>query len=253
MSESVQLIQPTPPITKILLCTPVALGLPRVEYTVSLVGTVVALLNHGCQLLFSMEESGDIVRSRNFAAAQVLLDPTITHLMFLDADMSWREHDAMAHMLCKDRDVIAGAYTTRWHDARWTFRAGDVQNLRLTPDGLLPAQYVPTGFMLLKRQVLERIVAARPDLKCNFDSVRTRPDLPGQVYDEPGKYLIFDSRVSADGTYMSDDFGFCETWGGIGGEMFLYPNVTISHHWTTANTANLHDWLVQLGVATTAL
>lgn len=236
-------------MAKILLCVPVALGYSRVEFNLSTLLTIRHLERAGHEVLVEMDESGSIVRSRNLGAAKVILDKSFTHLMFLDSDMSWVEDYAMTEMVALNRGVVCGVYTTKWKMPRWTMMTyGDVRELVVQEDGCVELRKAPTGFMLIQREVLEVIVEERPDLKINFNSVVNRPDHPGG-YHEPGQYLIFDARRSnEEDYYVSDDYGFSETWTGMGGKLWAWPNVTITHHFTTGHTANLNEYLTALGV-----
>ena len=235
-------------MAKVLLCTPMALGLCRAEFAVSLLGTVMHLTNSGHQVQTMIDESGSIVRSRNLAAAAVLLDNSYTHLAFADADMSWNEMDVFTRMVELDRGVIAGIYTTKWKEPRWNFKTfcDDLSQLVPDEDGLIELRAAPTGLMMIKREVLEVIAEQRPDLKINFNVIVHQPG--GDVH-EPGQFLFFDSRRSATGgEYMTDDYGFSETWTSLGGKLWAYPDVTIKHHFTTAHEANLQVGLKLLGV-----
>lgn len=239
-------------MSNILFVVPVALGLPRAEFCLSLMASVMALQRAGHNTGFAMDESGSIVRSRNLGAAQVLNDPTWTHLAFADADMSWSPADVFLRMLEQDKMVICGVYVTKWGAPRWTMHThGNPQDVKPDGCGLVPLQDAPTGLMLIKREALELLAEKRPDLKINFDSVVERPDAPGGRLVEPGTYLFFDARRSGrsgKGHYVSDDYGFSETWESVQGRIWAYPWVTISHHFTTANTACLGEWLEGIGV-----
>ena len=235
-------------MARILLCIPQALGYARVEFQMAMLGTVLDLRSQGHEVVVDLDESGSIVRSRNLGAAKVLLDPAYTHLGFLDSDMSWPEFDAFRRMVEMDRGVVCGIYTTKWKEPRLALMSYEENVRDMVPDedGLIRIRKAPTGFMVIQRQVLEAIVAERPDLKINFNSVVRRPE--GE-YIEPGQYLIFDARRSNDEDYyVSDDYGFSETWTGIGGNLWAYPYVTISHHYMTAHTVNFGELLKTLGV-----
>lgn len=238
-------------MANVLICTPVALGWNRVEYTLSLMGSVLALARAGHGTGFMLDESGSIVRSRNIGAAALLTSDQFTHLAFADADMSWNPPDVFVKMLELDQPVVCGSYVTKWGGARWCMHThGNPRDVKPTDQGLVPLLDAPTGLMLIRKDALEALAKGRPDLKCNFDSVVDHPDHPDGLY-EPGTYLFFDQRRSTRGKkghYVSDDYGFSENYESIGGKIVAYPWVTISHYFTTANTACLGDWLESIGV-----
>ena len=236
---------------KILFCTPVALGWNRVEFTLSILGSALALARAGHDMAFMMDESGSIVRSRNMGAAHILNNQEYTHLAFSDADMSWEPKEAFLHMLEADEPVVCGTYVTKWGSPRWCMHThGNPRDVKPNEKGLVPLLDAPTGLMLVRRDALEALAKGRPDLKINFDSMVEHPDHPDGLY-EPGTYLFFDARRSTrgkQGHYVSDDYGFSENYESIGGEIWAYPWTTISHYYTQANTANLGEWLESIGV-----
>lgn len=239
-------------MANILFVVPVALGLPRVEFCMSLMGSVLALARAGHNTGFMMDESGSIVRSRNLGAAQLLNNPEYTHLAFADADMSWQPHDVFVKMIELDRPVVCGVYLTKWGQSRWTMhtKCQNPRDVQPTEQGLVPLLDAPTGLMLIKREVFVEMAEKRPDLKINFDSVVEHPDHPDGLF-EPGTYLFFDARRSTRGKkghYISDDYGFSENYESIGGEIVAYPWVTVAHHYTTSNVGCLGTWLEEIGV-----
>jgi hypothetical protein len=214
----------------ILIHTPCALGLAKNEHLASVVNTVCSLKDAGHKVFYSNTSSSSIVEARNRAVQTMLRHPDITHILFLDSDMSWAEGDAVTKMLEMDRDVIAAGYLTRSLESpNWTFvKPNEVPDL--DEQGNIRVVALPTGFFLAKRSVFERIIAARPDLKVIFHPEDT---------DATDMYLFFDARRRKNTfKYQTDDFGFCETWEDMGGEMWLYPNVTITHWAWVGITAN---------------
>lgn len=242
-------------MAKILVCTPVALGLPRVEYSLALAGTTLSLAKAGHDVAFMLDESGSIVRSRNMGSAVILNDPSFDFLVFIDADMAWEPVDAIRDMIDLIQKgwakVICGGYLTKWKASRWCFHThGNPREVVPNEVGLVPLLDAPTGLMVLHRSALEELAAGRPDLKINFDSLVEHPDHPDGLI-EPGTYLFFDARRSTRGRkghYVSDDYGFSENYESVGGKIWAFPWVRISHYYTMANTATLGEWLESIGV-----
>lgn len=217
---------------KLMIATPASMGWTHVDYSGSLIGLTVALINNGIPFLFYGREGSGIVKPRNLMVKDFLEDPSLTHLLFIDADMGWNPPGVIIDMLKADEDVVCGVYLSRGSEPFWTCRPLTTE---LNEKGLLELEAAPTGLMLIKREVIQKIVDERPDLKINFDK---------RDGEEPNSYLIFDARRSADGThYMSDDYGFSETWRSLGGKIWCYPDVTISHWWMTKNTGNVKEML----------
>lgn len=91
--------------------------------------------------------------------------------------------------------------------------------------GFATATYAGTGFQLIKRNVFERMIHAYPELKYRAihaqDSAAPSPD---------NRYALFDPLIDAEsGTYLSEDYAFCQRWRAIGGEIWLDLESRLTH------------------------
>ena len=104
-----------------------------------------------------------IPRGRNNLVAKFLHNTTATHLMFIDADIRWHP-EYVFKMLNANKDVICGLYPMKSIPPRFVINAlpggakeGDLEEVATAG----------TGFMLIKRECLEAMVAAYPETKYN--------------------------------------------------------------------------------------
>jgi hypothetical protein len=77
--------------------------------------------------------------------------------------------------------------------------------------------------MLLKRQVIERMIAAYPESRYNsvhaYSNAKTAES-----------YALFDCMIDKDtDAYVSEDFGFCQKWRDIGGRIWLDTEGKLTH------------------------
>jgi hypothetical protein len=80
----------------------------------------------------------------------------------------------------------------------------------------------PTGFMAIKRAVFERLMASYPDL-------RYMPDSIGEA-DLGLHYRFFDVMVDPQTRrYLSEDYGFCRLWSGLGESIYVDANSNLTH------------------------
>ena len=80
-----------------------------------------------------------------------------------------------------------------------------------------------TGFMIIKRQVLEKIIKAQPELKYVNDM-----PLPEAVKQQ--SYSIFDTmHCPKTNRYLSEDYTFCHRWIALGGEVWVDPRTQLNH------------------------
>jgi hypothetical protein len=91
-----------------------------------------------------------------------------------------------------------------------------------TENGLLEIYDGATGFMLIKRPVIEKLIKSYPETRY----------IP-EVYDEESqkgmsKYAIFDTMID-NGRYLSEDYTFCRRWQNIGGKVYVDPTIVLDH------------------------
>jgi hypothetical protein len=100
--------------------------------------------------------------------------------------------------------------------------------------GLIQAHHVGTGFLRIKRTALEKMVKAYAAL-----SVHEFTD------EEP--WIDLFGRIILDGWKFGEDKSFSKRWTLLGGQLWVYPDITFSH-WdgNTPFTGNLHKYLLKL-------
>ena len=90
-------------------------------------------------------------------------------------------------------------------------------------NGLIKLKDAATGFMLIKREAILKMIDAYPELYFNNDL-----DLPEE--EAKWTYLLFDVMHEQETKrYLSEDYAFCRRWQKIGGEVWLDPLVELDH------------------------
>ncbi|HEX3939396.1 MAG TPA: hypothetical protein VHX43_17980, partial [Xanthobacteraceae bacterium] len=125
-----------------------------------------------------------VTRVRNDCVAFFLSQPQYTHLFWIDADIGFSPQAAFRLLLC-DHDVAASVYPLKREDwpaegvpagttrqkfeelyARFTVNAGRVGetevDIAVDKDGFIKVREAPTGFMCIKRDVFDRLIACYP-------------------------------------------------------------------------------------------
>jgi hypothetical protein len=196
------------------------------------------------QVLFHQGESL-VTRARNNCVAQFLANPEWTHLFWIDADIGFSPQAAF-RLLLSDYEIAAGVYPLKREDwpeegvaagatraqfdatfTRYTVNAsaseasGKVE-LEVQPDGFMKMTEAPTGFMAIKRGVFERLMASYPELNYVPDSI-------GEA-DRGLHYRFFDVMVDpVTRRYLSEDYGFCRLWSGLGESIHIDANSNLTH------------------------
>ena len=122
MLENVQAIEAKkPPV--LFVATPMYGGLCTGGYTTGILNCTQEFLNNGVKMYYSyMQNESLITRARNGMAYDFLDTPDATHLMFIDADITFNPAD-IVKMIKADKDIICGLYPKKeinWklvHDA----------------------------------------------------------------------------------------------------------------------------------------
>ena len=92
-------------------------------------------------------------------------------------------------------------------------------------NGIMEATHVPTGCMLIKRHVLTKMIEKHPELEIYQPTM-----INGKEEKKPNFYNLFDTlHDPKTKRYYGEDFGFCQRWRDMGGEVFAYVSDYITH------------------------
>lgn len=160
-----------------------------------------------------------ITRARNNLVARMMADPKATHIMFIDADIGFPE-DALFKLIAHDVDVVAGLYPKKALPISYVVNALKDGEER---DGLVEVRHAGTGFLLIKRQVIERLIEKMPEKKFR-DNIGF-----GKAF-EPFMYGFFETYIDAQGYYQSEDYYFCDlVRRELGVKVWVDPSIKLAH------------------------
>ena len=182
----------------------------------------------------TMTNESLISRARNTLTAKFLHTKESTHLMFIDADIGWEPWHLLV-MLDRQKDVIGGLYPMKSLPVKWCVNGIPGQEEGV--DNLVEVTKTGTGFMLIKRDVFEKL-DAHPAVKPFANDI----GLPREL--DPYMKTYFDTAVR-EGRYYSEDWTFCENWRDIGGQVFIDKRVLLRHTGTYVFDAQSQDKLYQ--------
>jgi hypothetical protein len=181
----------------------------------------------------TMTNESLISRARNTLSAKFLHTEGSTHLMFIDADIGWEPWHLLA-LLNADKDVVGGLYPMKSLPVKWCVNGipGQVED----PDSsLIEVTKTGTGFLLIKREVFEKL-NAHPAVRPFTNDIGLDPAL--------NQYMktYFDTAVR-EGRYYSEDWTFCENWRDIGGQVWVDKRVLLKHVGTYTFDYGTHEKL----------
>jgi hypothetical protein len=204
--------------------------------------------------------SGDSViqRVRNACAAK-FLHLRMTHMLFVDSDMEFQPKTVW-RMLKADEPVVCATYPKKgWrnekprgfvprdldhmHEALANFaveldpevmEGGQKPQIR---NGFAKVQSAATGFLLIRRDALDRMIATMPELRYKPDNKYPAPEVAANWYG------FFDPMVNPEtGAFMAEDTSFSWRWRAkCGGEIWCDLEAQLEHHGSTVFRGNILD------------
>ena len=206
-------------------CPDVVFALPSYQHSVSkrfqisMAQTGYVLHNAGLTSGF-MCRDGDafVAKARNKLVGDFLFQfPMTQNFFFIDDDVGWPP-DKIVEFVRSPEDVICGAYPKKHMEIDFPVNILCKDGALVEKNGLLLAILAPTGFMRIKRHVLEKMAA-------KAGTFRDR-EAGG---DERWYPNIFESGVGPDHFWWGEDYTFCRKWQDMGGEIWIDPNIPFYH------------------------
>lgn len=202
----------------VMIGTPAGDGKLAVEYVASLLRSRTLLDQAGIGLEpFFVCNDSLVMQARNGVVAAFLASEA-DDLVFIDSDISWEAED-LARLLAHDVPLVAATYRRKSEALSFTVQFEDGNAIRDRASGLLRAKRVGAGFLRLRRDCLTRMVAAFPAL------VYRPPPISG---DTQPRSALFDTSL-LDGEFVGEDYTFCDRWRGIGGVVWVDPEIRLRH------------------------
>ena len=238
----------------LVICTPCYGGVVTEAYAQGMFTLAGIASQYGIGVGYATIANESLVtRARNELVHAFLQNTKATHMMFIDADIKF-DPKSIVRMLLADQDVVVGAYplkTLNWESvvekSRYDYSEFTAQSAAVEaamyvinvhkPDpemvgkqvdvqvknGLLEVYDAGTGFMLMKRHVLEKMIENYPDTMYYSDKDMT------EELEKRKRFALFDTMIDSDKRYLSEDYTFCRRWQELGGKIYLDVNTTLSH------------------------
>ena len=227
------------------------------------------LYNINVEVLFCKNDSL-VTRARNNLLAKAMHNENMTHVLFIDNDITWDPIDILK-LFIGDKDVIGGIYPMKSYNWDKLTNPDYIQQqlqkkknnfFKDTPDSvmiqhglldynlnyksknlsikdnLIEVKHIATGFMLIKRSAIDKLIKAYPSTKYTDDV--------GFLSDDENKYAyaLFDCGVE-DGHYYSEDWLFCHRWEKNNGSIFTDITINLIHSGINHYNGSLLSQLIQ--------
>lgn len=245
-------------VKKILIATPCYGDMVTSGYMLSILNTVCKNTNPDLQFsIYTLGNESLVTVARNRCVAYFLAGD-FTHLFFIDADIAFDDH-LIRRFVEFDKDVVCGLYPRKgilWErldelDKRamvsmtskkiqtrlmsFNYRKDDSDYT--TNNGFLKIHYSGTGFMCIKRGVFDRMRQVYPEQ--NYVSTHA-------THYPEHFWLFFDTMLTEDKIYLSEDYAFCKKWCAIGGEIWADTTANLTHTGSYRFTGDIIQHFSQL-------
>ena len=201
---------------KLFIGIPTYDGKLSIKLAYALAQLMPAAMRHGISVrLGHVSGCSIITMARNMLVDQ-FLKSDCTELLFIDADVIAQPEDILRLVAQSgDKDITAGMYPRRAKDRKFflDFYLDDKNNLEF--DGaMMRANRVGTGFMLIRRNVIEAI-AEKSDKYLGQDGV-------GEVAN------VFEFSM-LDGKFVGEDYTFCDKARAEGFKVWVDVEINLPH------------------------
>lgn len=237
---------------KLFIATPMYGGMCHGSYTKAIADLMTMCTKYGIETkLFFMFNESLITRARNYLADEFLRSE-YDYILFIDSDIHFEAQDVLVlhHFAVNnsEMDIICGPYPKKaisWEKIKLAVDKGyaDKNPLLLEEfvgdyvfnpvDGIkkfrvdepVEVKEGGTGFMLIKREVFERMDQAFPERLYKPDHVRTK------AFDGSREIMAyFDCVIDPESKrYLSEDYMFCQYARKSGSKVWLLPWIKLKH------------------------
>jgi hypothetical protein len=230
----------------LFVATPMYGGLCNGQYAVGLLRMVGVFGQAGIQMQYAYMMNESLITRARDSLAYDFLQTDCTHLMFIDADIGFRaEH--IPPMIEADKDIICGMYPKK--EINWNQVAEAVKN-GVPPQELHnytgvfvvnavdgaeelyvhmnePIQIANggTGFMLIKREVIEGLLDKVPQYNSDMFTVVDEERRPKRIHQ------LFDTSIDVQENerLLSEDYHFCKLARDNGYTIWAAPWAKLDH------------------------
>jgi glycosyltransferase involved in cell wall biosynthesis len=247
-------------VPHVYILTPVYGGVVYINYMQCMINSMKFLDRFGIKLYLEFCKNDSLVsRARNNLVAKAMSNPLTTHIMFIDADITWEPTDIIK-LIMADKSLVGGVYPLKhyyWENIIPTdgsnavgkliekknnsqiksfvsdqqmvqynmvrYNVNFINSVLKIENNLTKVKHIATGFMMFKRSTIEQMQLAYPSTKYTDDvGFLQKPE------ENKHAYALFDCGVEDD-HYLSEDWMFCHRWTKMGGSVYLDVSINLTH------------------------
>ena len=235
----------------VMIATPMYGGMCTGNYVTGLLNTLTKMRSVGVPVYWAQITNESLITRARNELARLFLEKGFDYLMFIDADIAY-DGNAVAQLMAADRDICVGIYPKKEVDWKQVARAAKegkenlqdyggafvmnmvngLHKVETDEDRVLEVRHGGTGFMLIKRQVFEKLAPHVPTYRVSTHKV------DGE-YVKPLTSEFFATSIDETGALLSEDYHFCDLWRKHGGKIYANPFIKLEHVGTYTYTGDL--------------
>jgi glycosyltransferase involved in cell wall biosynthesis len=241
------------PVLAIL--TPCFGSIAYVDFMGCLIKTIDMLRYFNIQVVVEFCKNDSLIsRARNNLIAKAMTKTDVTHVLFIDNDIVWDPIEVLK-LLLSEKDIIGGIYPLKQY--KWDrvsnptvlsgllekkqlsqlkdlpnesviqmnmldYNVNFLENTIKVENNLTKVKHIATGFMMIRRVAIEKMMTAFPSTKYTDDISFLLPN------ENKYAYALFDCGVEDD-HYYSEDWMFCHRWSKMGGDIYVDVSINLTH------------------------
>jgi len=182
-----------------------------------------------------------IQRARNAAIAEFMSNSDNTHILFIDADIEFLIDDVIK-MINSNKSIVCAGYAQKWLNTNKINSIFKREQIPINPlelctnhsvhllkeqniSELMKVEYCTTGFLLIKRDVIQKLMNAYPDRKY-INDIDGYSNSNSSLF-----YNLFTVEINKNSNRLeSEDYGFSRICRDIGEEIYILTNISLIHH-----------------------
>lgn len=215
---------------KVYIATPCYGGEVHATYARSLAETYVELTSNDFAVMTRINTANTRLDfSRNNLISE-FMQSEADYMLCIDSDLGWGAKAVML-LLSHDVDFVCGIYPKR-KEAVFEYRPLWNENGKMQKNelGLLKMECIPAGFMLLKREAIQKMIDHFPELFYE-------PEMEGLLTGHK-----FFSAELIDKKQWGEDYMFCKRAIEAGIEIWADPRIEFDHAGNIGAMVNLPDF-----------
>jgi hypothetical protein len=196
---------------KVVCCTASYTGLTE-PYKQSLAASVPYLQSAGIEDGLALQFKNPYISSAMSFLTAKAMESGADVMVYIDYDLSWNPPDLLK-LIETPGDVVAGTYRFKEDKVEYmgVIHTGEDHRPVCREDGCIRTLWAPSGFLKVTRKAVDRFTEAYPHLKYGTHHVD-----------------LF-NHGAHNGAWWGQDAAFGRNWNAIGGEMWIAPNLDITH------------------------